>query len=317
MLVIMETELWPNALSLTAARGIPVFTMNSKISRRSFPRYQKLLWLLGPALRCVRGWCVQTEDDARRVATLTGHAWPSLEGPIQVTGNVKFDLTLDAPDTAAIGQLREKLGLAQGDRLVVVGSTHPGEEESILGALGPVIAARRNTVLALVPRHPERFGEAWSIISRMGAEARRLSDEATTAGGPSAPRVVLVDAMGLLVRLYAACDVAIVAGSFSGLVGGHNVLEPAVFAKPVIFGMDMRGQPEMAQVLRDGDGCVQCPIQTLGAEVARLLDNPLEAAALGERAKRAVDTNRGAARRSVEQVLHWINAMPLPAPTIS
>jgi 3-deoxy-D-manno-octulosonic-acid transferase len=298
LLVVMETELWPNVLTEAARRGVPVVTMNGKISRRSFPRYRQWGWLLGDAFRSVRGWCVQTEGDAERVATLTGLPWPTSDGPIRVTGNMKFDLSVTKPSANEIEELRVHMGLAAEDRCVVIGSTHPGEEQALLQTLLVPMTKRLDTVVILVPRHPERFASVWEWLMGSGWKARRWSDG--RVHGAEGPRLVLVDAMGQLLRLYALAEVAIVAGSFVGGIGGHNVLEPAALGRPVVFGPDMKGQPDMAKALLEAEGCVQCGAEELGPVVDDLLTDAEKARALGERGRHAVEANRGAARKSVD-----------------
>jgi 3-deoxy-D-manno-octulosonic-acid transferase len=301
ILLLMETELWPNILTRAARRGVLVFAINGKISRRSFPRYQRLQWLLGRAFRSVAGWCMQTEDDCRRVAELTGRSWPDPTGSIAVTGNVKFDLSITPPSSEELADLRTKLGLLETDQPIIIGSTHPGEEEALLAALHPVVAEDANRLVLLVPRHPERFAGVWDLLARLDWRSRRMSDGATQ-GPESGPRLVLVDGMGLLVRLYALGELAIVAGSFVGNIGGHNVLEPAALERPVLFGPQMKGQPDMARALLEADGAVQCPLESLANEVRQLLLDPQRRRDMARRGRAAVERNRGAARRSMDLV---------------
>jgi 3-deoxy-D-manno-octulosonic-acid transferase len=304
VLLLMETELWPNALRLTAAQGIPIFTINSKISPRSFRRYQKFPALLNPVFGSVSGWCAQTPEDAQRIRQLVP---PTVPAPrIVVTGNIKFDLPLPSPSPQQTRELEERLALQSAHPILVVASTHRDEENLVIQGLRPALERHPNTQIILVPRHPERFSSVWDQLLALDPKfhLRRYSDGATRPA--SGPAIRLLDGMGLLMGAYALSTISLVGGSFVPGIGGHNILEPAALAKPIIVGPHMEGQPEMTKALLEGGGLVQVSVDKLAEQVTELLHYPRNALALGERAKMALEQNQGAADRSARALAHWL-----------
>lgn len=293
VLVLMETELWPNVLDLAAASGAPIVVMNGKISERSFRGYSRFGGILRGPLSRISAYCMQTEGDARRIGELIGD--PSR---VTVTGNCKFDVPMEAASAEKRGELRAAAGLAEDQRTVIAGSTHPGEEEIILRAFEQVRMEFPDTVLLLVPRHPERFNGVWAGLQASGFAARRMSDGETTGSDRAA--VVLVDRMGILSSLYGIGDVALVAGSFVPGIGGHNLLEAAVHGVPVVYGPYMYGQPDMVRILGDADGGTRSDPDDLGARICALLRNRADAAEKGRLGREAVLRNRGAAERNLD-----------------
>lgn len=301
--VILEAELWPNFTTLARASGASVFQINGRLSDRSFPRYRAVRGLLRPVFDAFDGFCVQTETDAARYRAL-GIA----PERIRVTGNCKFDLKPAplVPDERA--RRRAELGFAAEAPLVVAGSTHPGEDEIVLAALA---VARRDVPgarLLLVPRHPERFGAVAELARRSGFAARLASAGAPSAGEP-APDVVVLDRMGELARAYGLGEVAIVAGSF-GAVGGHNLLEAAAHAVPVVFGPNMRSQREIAHLFAAGGAGVQVSAEELGPRLSRLLTHPEERRTEGRKCLRVLEENQGSANRATEALRAWLAAAP-------
>lgn len=298
MLVLMETELWPNVLSVLAARGVGAFVANGVISEKSHGGYMRLRALLRRPLSNVKAFCMQTQQDADRLAGILGDA-----SRVHVTGNCKFDMPWEELDGEARNELRRQCAVGADARIVVAGSTHPGEEEIVLEAFRHVLNAEPASVLILVPRHPERFAEVWEKVAASGMSAWRLS---SGQAPDEQPRVVLVDRMGLLSRLYAIADVALVAGSFVPGIGGHNILEPAVYGVPVVYGPYMQKQPDMVRILESEKAGVRCPPQELGWRVAALLCDKGRAAALGKAGRDAVMRNRGAAERTVQIIQRFV-----------
>lgn len=290
----METELWPNALDIIRESGSQIFTLNGKISPRSHRRYQKIGSLIRKPLSRITAFCVQTEGDRERIASLLGR-----EDNVHVTGNCKFDVEIPGLSDDDKAALRAELGLPQGAPVVVVGSTHPGEEVIALDAYRQVLKAHPEARLVVVPRHPERFGDVWQLLQASGLASVRISNAERTMA-PTAPGVFLVDKMGLLTRLYGLADVAVVAGSFVPGIGGHNILEPAAHKAPVIYGPDMKGQPDMARILSPENGGTVAQPETLGDSIIQLLSQPDHAARKGELGYQAYQANRGSAERNME-----------------
>ncbi len=217
--VLMETEVWPNLLAQCARAGIPVALVNARMSPRSARGYARLGPLSRQAMGALSIVGAQTQDDAQRIAALGAPR-------VEVTGNLKFDRTPTAADLELGATFRARFG----SRFVfLAASTREGEEEQVLDAIEGVDAA---LLLALVPRHPQRFDEVAALLDRRGIPNQRRSD-----GQPVRPgtRVWLGDSMGELFACYAACDVAFVGGSLLPL-GGQNLLEALALGKPVLIG---------------------------------------------------------------------------------
>ena len=290
IVLLTETEIWPNFIRACGARGIPVVLINGRISPRSYPRYRRVRRLFARVLQGIRLFCMQTPEDAARVLDLGAPA-----ERVHVVGNLKFDLAVtgDPQDGSTV---RQMLGLPPSLPILVAGSTHRGEEAPVLGAFQAVRRAIPDLTLLLAPRHPERLAEVEGLLERAGLAWVRRS---RLPASPAAP-VILVDTMGELARLYAAGTVVYVGGSLVP-IGGHNVLEPAAYARPVLFGPHMGNFAEMARFfLERGAGLQVHDTDGLAAAILRLLQEPAAADRMGEAGRTIVDTHRGAGRRTVD-----------------
>lgn len=290
----METEIWPNALNMIADHGARIVMMNGRVGESSFRTYRRLKCAFRRPLGRVGAFCMQTEEDAVRMRELCG-----APERVFVTGNCKFDARIPELSQEERTALRAEMGLENEAPVIVAGSTHPGEEEIILAAFDEARGTRPDAGLILVPRHPERFGKVWGLLQSSGHAARRLSDGAV-AGGSGPARVVLVDRMGMLVRLYGIADVALVAGSFVPGIGGHNVLEAAAHGVPVVYGPHMEKQPELVRLLDSENGGTVSPAERLGGDILALLNDREAATAKGRLGREAVMRNRGSAARNME-----------------
>lgn len=294
LVLLTETELWPNFLAACRQRGVPVVVVNGRISPRSFPRYRLVRHWFGRVLHDVRLFCMQSAQDAERILALG--APPDR---VRVVGNLKYDLpTLG--QAADPGAVRALLGLPSDRRLVVAGSTHRGEEEVVLEAFLGLRRSRPDVCLLLAPRHPERLEEAERLVRRAGLTCVRRSQL------PAQPlhgvRVILLDTMGELARLYAAADVVFVGGSLIPH-GGQNLLEPAALARPVIHGPHMGNFAEMRDLFHRAGAALQVEdAATLQAELGRLLDDPALSERMGKAGRDLVEAHRGATRRTADLV---------------
>ncbi|MFC1705512.1 3-deoxy-D-manno-octulosonic acid transferase [Planctomycetota bacterium] len=301
LVVLVELEVWPNFLSLAAKRGIPVVIVNGRITERSVRGYRLggsfMRWLLAK----VRHFCVQTEVYRERFVALGVD--PS---KVLVTGTMKYDALVGEPHDPAAGQtMRRALGIAEDAVVVVGGSTHEGEEEALvvsLQALRPKIPGLR---LVLVPRHTERTPEIAATLEGLGERVVRKTyldshpADRDTGGRRDPPPVVLGDTMGELSKIYATAEVVFVGGS---LVrgGGQNMLEPCGLGKAVLFGPHTDNFRQSVEQLLAGKAAIAVEdAEMLTRELERLLTRPCDAQALGERARRAVESKRGAAKRTV------------------
>lgn len=294
LVLLTETELWPNFLAACAARDVPVVVINGRISPRSFPRYRLIRRWFGRVLQEVRLFCMQSDADAERVLALGAPA-----ERVTVTGNLKYDLPAleQAVDAAAI---RAGLALPPGCRLVVAGSTHRGEEDPVVEAYRAAAATRRDLCLLLAPRHPERLEEVERVVARAGlpcVRRSRLPGEAPPAGG-----AIVLDTMGELARLYAAASVVFVGGSLIPH-GGQNILEPAAYARPVLHGPHMGNFAEMRDLFRTAGAAVEVADgPSLAQALGKLLDDPAAAERMGRAGRDIVAAQRGATQRTADLV---------------
>lgn len=300
--LFFETEIWPNNLATCAARDLPVFFVNGSLSERSATRYAKLPWLFRGPLSVVRHCFMQTEEDAERMARVLGS-----DERIEVSGNVKFDALPQPLDTAERATIRTRWGVREPAPVVIAGSTHAGEEETIWKAYRAVQDSVPGTLLIIAPRHPERFDTVAEELRRLGAPVHRTSGGPRAVADAKPGEVVLLDEMGVLAKSYGAAEIALVAGSWCS-VGGHNLLEAAVHGIPVLRGPQMHEQPDIVRVLGPDRGAPMVPAERLGTEIARLLKNDAERRRLGELARDAAASNRGAAQRTVERMLEMLAA---------
>ncbi len=290
LVVIMETELWPNLIRLSSAAGARVVIVNGRISDRSFAGYKRLSWLIGPALKCIRLFCMQSRESANRIIAMGAD-----DLRVRVTGNIKFDIGSDFSRPAFLKKLRAPV---KDQILWVAGSTHENEEEIILGVYKSLRKDFPSLRLAIAPRHLERIDKICRLIRVNGLEVVRLSRLETFLGG----QVALLDTMGDLMALYELADVVFVGGSLVKK-GGHNPIEPAVFGKPVLFGRHMDNFREIRDTfIRQGAAIEVEAAAPLEYELRRLLASPAERKALGDKARELLNQSRGATERTVLEI---------------
>lgn len=275
LIIVVETEIWPNFLRAAKAGGTPVVMVNGRISDRSARRYLTLSWFFRPVLDMVAAFCMQSEEDGRRIGSIG-----AVTSRVHVTGNLKYDVPVGRPTAAERQAIREEY-LLPGDGLIfTAGSTHAGEDEPVTQAFGAV-AATTPLVFILAPRHPERTGEVAAILTKLGIPYRLRSQ--LKAGDPplNAGEALVVDTIGELKRLYSVSDVVYVGGSLVP-TGGHNVLEPASFGVPVLFGPHMSNFREISAALLASGGGIQVEdAESLREQLRFLCASPKECAAVG------------------------------------
>ncbi|EAR20426.1 lipid IV(A) 3-deoxy-D-manno-octulosonic acid transferase [Nitrococcus mobilis] len=292
LVVVMETEIWPNLLATAQRRGIPVVLANARLSARSAAGYRRVAGLLRPALGAFHTIAAQSEADARRFRTLGAPVQR-----VQINGNMKFDLEISAVSLMAGHALRAALDPQRP--VWIAASTHQGEEPLVLEAQRTMHAYAPQALLILVPRHPERFEAIATLCRRSGLETARRS---TRERVRSTTQVYLADTMGELPLLYAAADVAFVGGSLVA-AGGHNVLEPAALGIPVLVGPHVSNCAELVAGLEAVEGLVRVTDTAFLAQaVADLLGNKRRRLALGERARQQLEVNKGATQRLYETI---------------
>jgi 3-deoxy-D-manno-octulosonic-acid transferase len=294
LLILAETEFWPNLLSGCFRRGIPVVVVNARISDRSWPRYRRLRWLWQPFLSRLRAVLAQSETDAERLKAIGCRP-----DRVCVTGNLKFDVRAVSEAEATV-QLKS-IGL--GLRFIMAGSTLDGEETALLEAWPRLLEADPNLVLVLAPRHPERFAAVAALIDRSGipwverSDWRALPVEALRP--LSAGQIVLLDTIGELASVYSLAAVAFIGGSLIP-AGGHNPLEPAQFGVPIVIGPHYANFRAIVDDLLAHQALRITNKEDLAATIIHLLQNPSEAAAMGACARQVFDQQAGATSRCIE-----------------
>ncbi|WP_085630992.1 lipid IV(A) 3-deoxy-D-manno-octulosonic acid transferase [Pseudomonas sp. R16(2017)] len=289
--VIMETELWPNHIHQCAKRGIPVALANGRLSERSAKGYARFGKLTGPMLAEMSLFAVQTEAEAQRFRDLG--ARPET---VEVTGSIKFDLTVDPQLLQRAAELRGQWQALERP-VWIAASTHDGEDEVVLDAHRRLLANHPDALLILVPRHPERFNAVFELCQGQGFATVRRSTGANVEAGTS---VLLGDTMGELLFLYALADSAFVGGSLVPN-GGHNLLEPAALAKPVISGPHLFNFLDIAAQLRSAGALAEVDdAEGLAVEVQRLFELPRDAQRMAEAGLDVMRRNQGALQRLLE-----------------
>jgi 3-deoxy-D-manno-octulosonic-acid transferase len=297
LLIVVESEFWPNLIGCARARGVPVALVNGKMSAKSYRAHARTR-LIAHVLDKLDLLAVQTAEHAERLRSLGVPA-----ERISVTGNMKYDLAPPAQDAAASRALRGALGYADGDVVIIGGSLHEGEHEALLDAFARSAERSRNAALILVPRYPADAAAIEQLARRRGH--RTVRKTAVDAGRETAPGragVLIVDTVGELRRLYAIADAAFVGGSlfFRGAnKGGHNLMEPAIAAVPVLFGpYNFSFKETVDDLLAANAGRLVRDAAELGAVLAELVANDAERRELGARAKRVVRAGQGATARN-------------------
>ena len=299
LFIIAETEIWPNLISCIHEHGVPVITVNARISDRSFKGYKMVKLLIRPILKMIGLFCVQTWDDAQRLLALGVE-----EGRIRITGNMKYDYAPPAKED--FPDLRPKLKLDEKDVLFVAGSTHPGEEEALLRIYKELLPFFPSLRLLIAPRHPERSGEIGSMAGKFGFEVQYISKLDLSGNSSDTHAVFILDTIGELVSFYAAADIVFIGGSLVKK-GGHNILEPAAFAKPVLIGPHTFNFKDMISLFVKNKGVISVrDARDLKEKVTYFLKNTPEAFKLGRRARELLLQNRGATRKNLDCIASFI-----------
>lgn len=302
MVIIMETEIWPNFNREAAARGIPVILANGRISDRSFRRYLTFSWFFRHPLHYFSTLCMQTEVDRERIIAIGAP-----QGKTLTSGNLKYDIPFKAVEKDEKTELRKRYGIADDLTVIVAASTHPGEEELLLAAYGKLLENIPHLFLVLVPRHPERAAEVALLLEQSALPYRRRTQMAEPMPpGFAAGEVLLVDLVGEMMSLYALSDLAFVGGSLVP-TGGHNLLEPASRGIPFIFGPHMTNFREItALALHYGAG-IQVETADELVEVCRNMAQSAEMRlVLGNNGLKLMRDNGGATKRHMDVVGRYL-----------
>lgn len=290
LVVLAETEFWPNFLRLVQANGARIAVVNARISNRSWPRYQRFRWALQKMLAQVDLFLAQTEMDGERLESIGAQ-----KDRIHITGNLKFDVNLPSPP-AIVESLRRSFAAEGAGPVLVCGSTVEDEEAPLLKAFENVRVSHPHAVMILAPRHPERFDTVAILIQRMGIRFQRRSQ---WQGEPLGGGVFLVDTIGELAALYALGDVAFVGGSLVPR-GGHNIIEPAQHGVAIVTGNHTENFRDIVGLFQSRDAVRIVSLSELPLTLMHLLENDAERRALGRRAKETILSQMGATDRTLD-----------------
>jgi len=298
IIIIVETEIWPNFTLQAHKLDIPLVLVNGRISDRSLPRYRMVKLLLQPILDCFSAFCMQSQTDAERIISLGA---PDLR--VENTGNLKFDHELITISPEQIQQQKKLYRLPEQISIIVAGSTHDKEEKQLLEAYRQIAAQiERKLLLVLIPRHPERKREVQLLVKDSGFTCR-LRSELKPADELLAPGdVLLVDTLGEVLNLYSVADLVFVGGSLVP-IGGHNLLEASLLSKPVIFGPHISNFKEIsAKLIRAGAGVKVENAQSLVRQSVVILNDPVRSRAMGAAGSSLIVENAGTTERTIRLI---------------
>jgi 3-deoxy-D-manno-octulosonic-acid transferase len=298
LFIMMETEIWPNQLRACDRAGVKTMLVNGRISSRSYPRYRLARPFFRRVLRHVDRFCMQSDESARRVVDIGAD-----RERVMVTGSLKFD-SLEIPGSSPADRGSNRVlryfRIPPDRPVVIAASTLKGEEEAVLDAFQRIRATMTGALLIIAPRKPQRFGDVERLARRAGWNVARRSELRVDAE----PRhdVIVLDTIGELAQLYQVATAVFVGGSLVD-TGGHNILEPAVFGKPIIFGPYMHNFAEIAQTFLENGAAIQVrTARELEPALLALLGDPVRRARLGAAARALVEANRGARSKTLAAI---------------
>lgn len=297
LIVLAESELWPNFLRIAAGRAIPIIVINGRMSPRSANRYGKITWFARRLLfRHLSRFAMQSDGYAQALRDLGVPA-----GKIAVTGSVKYDGVLGDRDNPQTRALAEKLGISADDRIWVAGSTHAPEEEIVLSIFAHLRIAHPTLRLVLVPRSADRFDEVAGLIARSGLSFVRKSK--LTLPPTNSPAVILIDTIGDLNAAWGLADVGFTGGSLDGRRGGQSMIEPAGLGVPVVFGPHVWNFRDAAARLIEVGGAIKITsAEEMERELTRILSYDDIRQEMGESARAMVLAQQGATLRTLDEM---------------
>lgn len=291
LFITMETEIWPNIFRECKRLGIPVVIANARISERSFKGYRKVSFFMNSVLNSVIAFCASSNIDAERLRLLGVE-----DSRIHITGNLKFDMPPPK---------KPELNLKTTERtVIVIGSTHSGEETLLLQALKELVRTKKVFII-LAPRHPQRFKEVEGLLRKEEINFIRRTELSDYQIDTETCDLLLLDTIGELSSIYSLGDIVILGGSFVP-VGGHNLLEPAYWSKPVICGRHMDNFPLAEEFFKEG-AAIKAEPQDILRHVIELCDSPSKRLEMGKKARLIYERNRGALERTIKVIEEVVN----------
>ncbi|MGZ3604601.1 MAG: 3-deoxy-D-manno-octulosonic acid transferase, partial [Thermodesulfobacteriota bacterium] len=299
ILLIAETELWPNLLRSCGSKRIPIVLFNGRISQKSFQRYVSFKFFFKECLKYISLFLMQTEEDRTRIIEIGADPQKT-----RVVGNLKFDQTFPNFSREGMDKMAKALGLHGEEKIFIAGSTHSGEEEILISIHKELKKIDPHLVFILAPRHLERLDEVEKILRKESISWVRKSSLPSGAGGldQKQPDVILLDTMGELMTLYSLGTLVFVGGSLVP-IGGHNPLEPLFHKKCVLFGPHMLNFLEISQRLIEAGGAIQVSgKEELSSQLKRLLLDEPAREEVGERGYQFLKKHQGATERMFEEI---------------
>ncbi|MBL7068433.1 MAG: 3-deoxy-D-manno-octulosonic acid transferase [Candidatus Omnitrophica bacterium] len=299
--IIIETELWPNLITALDRKGVPITLINGRISPKSYRRYRRVRFLIEGLLRKITLFCMQNDEYKERIIDMGAP-----HERVSVTGNMKFD-TAGPPgivEKLNIEALRGDLGLAEDAELFIAGSTHRPEEEMIIRIYKDLLVSYPRLKLLIAPRHIERASEIEGLIRKFDFNPVKMSNitNGRNLAVSGTKEILVLDMMGRLSQLFSLATLVFMGGSLIGR-GGQNILEPAVFSKPIIFGPYMFNFKDIAEsFLKEDAACMVRDEDELLKLSRRLLEDSGRQAELGFHARSLIEKNRGATKRNIESI---------------
>ena len=291
IVIIVESDIWPNFLFEMKRRNVPVILVNARLSKKSYFGYKRFLFFSKRLFLSFSKICVQSSEDAHRFRLL---GIPP--GRITITGNIKFDQQYDFAGREEIEKLRQSLLIKPSQKILLAGSTHYGEEAILLDAFSRLKKKYPDLILIIVPRNPDRAKSVCRICKSAGLFAVTMSELEEKKPGPD---VIVVDRIGILKMLYATADIAFVGGSLVRS-GGHNPLEPAAFSRPIIFGPDMSDFADISNMLIRSGGAISVQdAEGIYNIVSELLTDNQKAGEMGSMAFKVFNANKGAVKKTL------------------
>lgn len=296
MYICAETEIWPNLYRRLQKEGVSIIQVNGRISDRAFEGYKRISVFVKRVLDCISVFCMQSPLDAERVMRLG--AEPS---KVHVVGNLKFD---SLPETAPVA--KKDFGFEESDRLLVAGSTHPGEEEIVMETYTRLRGEFPRLRLVIVPRHIERAGDIARLVQQKGFLPLRLSQCRDTKGDAQA--VLIVDSIGYLRAFYSLAEVVFIGKTFK-VGGGQNMIEPLYFGKPTFVGPWTQNFKDVVRIFLRTGALVQVrQEEALWQAMREFLASPSRAEAAGASAREMIKSCQGATQKTLELVSQVLKA---------
>ena len=306
LLLIAETELWPNLLRSCGKKGIPIILFNGRISQRSFRRYFRFRFFFKECLKYISLFLMQTEEDRKRVIKIGGESQKT-----RAVGNLKFDQPFPSFTPETRNKIANTLGLSGKENVLIAGSTHSGEEEILVTFFKELKKKDPNLLLILAPRHLQRLEEVERILKKEALSWLRKTSLPIGAGRSDQehPEVILLDTMGELMGIYSLGTLVFVGGSLVP-IGGHNPLEPLSFKKCVLFGPHMFNFLEISTRLIEDEGAIQVSgKEDLFSQLKRLLFDEVARKEVGEKGHQFLQKHQGATDRMFEEIRPFLSRM--------